>query len=197
MDFTIVSQIHRPLSFGDSFDLLFPSKSRWISQNLPKSIDFSYFWLDVLFVRDTSVRKIVAVLPVWDRHDTSCVFQTGLDVLSLRGHFAPQTGLDVFCVTPRSETLSRCFHRTPLSHRSVFLPVHRVCFIGSAAQTREPVNSRRATHAAVSALSIARPCLGLPQKKDFLLEVLFCGAPNRARTCDTAVNSRVLYRLSY
>ena len=83
MDFTIVSQIHRPLSFGDSFDLLFPSKSRWISQNLPKSIDFSYFWLDVLFVRDTSVRNIVVVLPVWDRHDTSCVFQTGLDVLSL------------------------------------------------------------------------------------------------------------------
>ena len=27
--------------------------------------------------------------------------------------------------------------------------------------------------------------------------VVFVGAPNRTRTCDTAVNSRVLYRLSY
>ena len=128
MDFTIVSQIHRPLSFGDSFDLLFPSKSRWISQNLPKSIDFSYFWLDVLFVRDTSVRNIVAVLPVWDRHDTSCVFQTGLDVLSLCGHFAPQTGLDVFCVTPRSETLSRCFLFGTATIRPVFSKQGSTCF---------------------------------------------------------------------
>ena len=132
MDLTKVTQIHRLLIFGNSFDPLFPSKSRWISRKSAKSIDFPYF---------------------------------GLKELSFFGKFAPQTGLDVSCVTPRSETLSRCFRRTPPSHRSVFLPVHRVCFIGSAAQTREPVNSRRATHAAVSALSIARPCLGPPRKK--------------------------------
>ena len=38
-----------------------------------------------------------------------------------------------------------------------------------------------------------RPAL----KKAGLMTCFFSGAPNRTRTCDTAVNSRVLYRLSY
>ena len=42
-----------------------------------------------------------------------------------------------------------------------------------------------------------RAPVGHKKRKSSCCYSFFFGAPNRARTCDTAVNSRVLYRLSY
>lgn len=46
----------------------------------------------------------------------------------LRSYSAPQTGLEAFCVTPRSETLSRCFLFGTATIRPVFSKQGSTCF---------------------------------------------------------------------
>ena len=83
------------------------------------------------------------------------------------------------------------------SHCSLFLPAQRPPFIRR--RRREGVSQLTA-----AAHSFTQPrhhgCVPLirqTQSPALLGEASAFGAPNRTRTCDTAVNSRVLYRLSY
>ena len=79
------------------------------------------------------------------------------------------------------------------SQSSVFAHSHLSLFPPPAAGGREPVNSRGTR---LNAVTQEQTTLKAKQKTTLTGGLLF-GASNRTRTCDTAVNSRVLYRLSY
>ena len=84
------------------------------------------------------------------------------------------------------------------SHRSVFLQIRWLVLISHRQrQAILSVNSRiRAVHARCHTVRVLWEVPRKTKKPSEWMVSLF-GASNRTRTCDTAVNSRVLYRLSY
>ena len=94
-----------------------------------------------------------------------------------------------------------CFLYAPaLRDAPCFFLLKGPLLLPPAARTFEPVNSHvLLEHAQLAPRCLSPSLLITPKEKETGEKpVSFSfGAPNRARTCDTAVNSRVLYRLCY
>ena len=131
-----------------------------------------------------------------------------------RTHHWKVISSDLYRLAPKTYDFGECIKKTkkwqsvtptvrnivvllPLkrSQCSVFLPAQRVCCISH--RERRPVSQLTAAtclpkHSAIDWIQIKSK----RKTPTLLRECFFFGAPNRTRTCDTAVNSRVLYRLS-